>query len=93
MRTRKEVNSQIRELRRIVKLPTFRRRTLFGDDNVAGIKAQIEVLKEGLSDNDIDYLQDNETYSEHTACIARDAAAWLYNNTEQTPAAGWKGLF
>lgn len=93
MRTKKEANAQIKELRRIVKLKTFRRRTLFGDDNVAAINAQIEVLKEGLSEGDVDDRQDNETYSEHTAYIARDAAQWLHGHTDQPPAAGWKGLF
>jgi len=92
-RTEAEIQTQIEELTAIKLKPTFRRTTLFGDNNVEAIEAQIEVLEERLTDDDVTDRQDMEDFSEHAANSALDAANWLAGVDEDTPVKGWEGLY
>ena len=93
MRTDKEIKEQVDGLKVIAAKPTFRRTTLFHDNNVEAIEAQVEVLEHRLTEEDVFDRQDMGYYTEHVSNIARDAATWLVGDSEDTPVDGWKGLY
>lgn len=68
----------------------------FGDDNHAGIDAQIDVLKNRLDNDDIYDTygdEDSDDYSESILSHALDALAWLEGDSgSEKPSDGWKGL-
>jgi hypothetical protein len=92
-RTEKQVAEQITGLKAIKDKPTFRRTTMFGDDNEAAIEAQIEVLEEGLTTDQVCEMIDDEEYDDHVGDSARQAADWLCGDEDDDPVAGWEGLY
>ena len=64
-------------------------RTMFGDDNLASIDAQIQVLEADLDEDEIyDWWEDEE----HTLDSALAAYRWMNEGEEEAPSEGWKGL-
>ena len=72
----------------------------FGDDNQAAIKAQIDVLKEALSEQQIYERYDVPEQGEddlsegaqHTLDAALDALWWIVGSEPQAPSTGWKPI-
>jgi hypothetical protein len=89
MRTERRVRQEIKELTRLRALIPLV--TLFGDDNVAAIDAEIEVLKDLLRE---EYFQCEWRESEHINSAALRTSWWLFeeNDQEESPAAGWRDL-
>lgn len=91
-RTDAEVLAAINRLEAITRKRSFRKVTHFGDDNVSAIEAQIEVLQERLTEDDVMDREDREDFTEHQASSARDAANWLAGDDDSDPIKGWVGL-
>lgn len=91
-RKKQEVQAEIEALRAIAAKPTFRKTTLFGDSNTEAIEAQIDVLEDGLSEEDVSDLEESGDLTEHAATSARDASLWLYGENDDRPSAEWEGL-
>jgi transcription elongation GreA/GreB family factor len=74
-------------------MPKVCQRTAFGDNNIAAIEAQIEVIEKRMSYDQIADREDDETWNEFVASSARDARAWLDGDSEDGPQSqGWKEL-
>lgn len=72
-KSRKEIAEEL------AKLETLRgklRMSVFGDDNNEALENQIKVLKNELTYNKIDEMEDFGDLSQHTASAARDACYW-----------------
>lgn len=81
--------------------PKIRPRSMFGDDHLAAIDAQIEVLSEQMSGEKIydRYYVEDERKTDvptpesenilHNAMIARQ---WLDGDEPETPSSGWEAL-
>lgn len=92
MRTTKEVNEQIENLRNILKKKSFKRTTMFGDSNVDALEGQIETLERKFTE-DICCNREGNEWTEHVASAAREAASWLFETIDETPTSGWEGLY
>ena len=79
------------------------RKTFFGDDNHEAIEADIEVLKNNLSDEAIydrshtedesdERHDDDSLWSEHAKDSALSARRWLDGDADESPSTGWKAL-
>ena len=94
MPSEKQIDAEIKKLKTLKPLiPEF---TFFRDNNYEKIKAQIEVLKEGLTEEDVyDRFEDSEN-PDKTADLVGDAieaALWLIGEAEKdAPSKGWKEL-
>lgn len=84
-----QVEAQIARLQEI--RPLVPATSWFGDDNQGAIDAQIEVLREDLSETQIDRRWDDDTYIHGSAMHARE---WLdnVNCLDGAPSEGWEGL-
>jgi hypothetical protein len=103
MKSQKVINQQIKALTEMK--PRVLRHSGFGDDHHAGIDAQIHVLKEKLTEDDIYNLKDE---CESTECAddngidwsvesifdnGVEAARWLIDESElELLTDNWKGL-
>lgn len=67
--------------------PKVKRYTFFGDDNHAAIDAQIQVLEQNLSDDEIGRRFSGEVQSE-----AFNARNWLEGDAGNPPSKDWKEL-
>lgn len=101
MRTTQEINAEIAALKAIK--PSVRERSFFGDDNHAAIDAQIAVLTERMSmdevysrfgeDDSMDCDIDQPT--EHELDCALNAHNWMSGalaSDEQSPSESWGDL-
>lgn len=102
--TQADVDAEIAKLNELrEKISVTHPFTVFGDDNVAAIDAQIEVLTERMdedevcdrfpgeeSDNDED--DDAAIADPHVHNAARDALDWLTGDSDELPSAGWSSL-
>jgi len=96
--TQKEIDAEIKWL--TANKPKIRRITFFKDNNHDAIDAQIEVLKNNLTDQQIDdksWFEDDESldlskWSPHTRDSAMQVYSWLNGYTAEQPSKGWKGL-
>ena len=98
--TDKQIQAEIKKLEEL--RPKICRYTAFGDDNWNGLDAQLQVLREDLSESDIDEMHDEAVeleddcmpfYKEDAYSQAREAALWLTGESEYgAPSNGWKGL-
>jgi hypothetical protein len=90
MKSTKEIEAEIKTLKTFK--PKIQRTTFFGDDNHAAIEAQIEVLKQQMTEDEVFGKQDSEEWTEHQSGAARDAANWLSGDEETSPSSSWKSL-
>lgn len=77
----------------------IRPKTAFGDDNVAGVEAQITVLEELMDEADVWENSDNEDeggdgdWDSSVVDHALEAVRWLEGESEDgAPSVGWKEL-
>lgn len=101
MRTTLEIDAEIAALKALK--PRVRERSFFGDDNHAAIDAQIAVLTERMSMDDVysRFGQDDtkecdiEEHSEHELDCALNARDWMCGALaadEQSPSQSWGDL-
>lgn len=96
-RSQAEVNKEIQILVDLKdKMP---QRTAFGDDNREAIEAEIVVLKDNLTEQQIDDRswfedegEDESKWSSHTNDSARYAYNWKIGHEKEPPSHGWKPL-
>lgn len=89
-RTAEEILAEIERLEALK--PGVRKITAFGDNNHEAIEAQIEVLRESLSGDDIDLAWGDAgsgEYSEHLHFEAIAAADWMNGYSDEKPSDGW----
>lgn len=99
VRTPDEIKTEINALKALE--PKIRPESLFGDDNVAALNAQIETLERALANPeqvpDISDFDDDPTAEEYEGSTyeydcAGDALAWLVGDHESPESAKWEVL-
>lgn len=83
--TAKAIAAEVAKLKALK--PNVKRYTFFGDDNHAAIDAQIQVLEQNLSDDDIGRRFNGEVQSE-----AFNARNWLDGDADEALSKGWAEL-
>ncbi len=84
--TQEQIKKEIKALEEMQ--PKVKRFSSFGDDNHEAIDAQLDVLKNDLTDDEID-----EQYENHERSNAQDARLWLDGDGDpESPSEGWQGL-
>jgi hypothetical protein len=98
MSKRKTEEQIIAEIAALVALkPKVRKRTAFGDDNHAAIDAQLAVLRERMSSDEVYDAygdEDADEFDQHTFDAALSACDWMTGmlaSDEESPAASWAG--
>lgn len=73
--------------------PKVLHHSAFGDDHHAAIDAQIHVLSQGLTEDEIwdEYGEDTGT-ADNVRGAALDAATWAEGGSEDKPSDSWKEL-
>lgn len=90
-RTQAEIDEQIKWLRE--NRSKIRKVNGFGDDNHAAIAAQIEVLEDGLSEDDVDDNHSSGDWADHEHDNAREVVNWRdYGGDESKPSEAWAAL-
>lgn len=85
-KTQKEIDVEIKALKAV--RPNVRPRSMFGDDNLGGVDAQIQVLEEDLDDDDIYDEFDRTSSSEYILEAAIGAREWIDDKEDSD----WEGL-
>jgi len=75
MKSKEEIKNEIKSLQAI--RPDVRPRSMFGDDNLAALDAQIEVLEHDLDNEDIYDRYDHADSSEYVLDSALHARQWI----------------
>jgi len=75
MKTKKQIKKEIEALKTV--RPKVRLHSMFGDDNLAALDAQIEVLENNWDGNDIYDKYDHADFSEYILESALDARQWI----------------
>ena len=75
MKTQEEIQKEIEALKAV--RPKVRPRSMFGDDNLASLDAQIEVLENDMDDDDIYDKYDHADASEYVLEAALYARQWI----------------
>jgi len=95
--TAKKIKEEIEKLETMK--PTVRVRSVFGDNHHEAIDAQIEVLTENMSEEEViqkfpSIEEDEEDgFKQNIIDAAMEAALWLSGETEAgSPSDGWKEL-
>lgn len=87
-KTEDQINAEIAAL--VALKPKVRKRTAFGDDNHAAIDAQLAVLRERMSSDEVhDAYGDQYTFD--AALSAHDWMTGDLASDEDAPAASWAG--
>lgn len=80
MKTKEEVKKEIEALKAV--RPKIVPRSIFGDDNLAMLDAQVNVLEDDMDDDDIYDRYDHADVSEHVLEGAIDARRWINGESE-----------
>lgn len=88
--TPKEVKAEIAALKEMK--PKVRRFTLFGGDNHAAIDAQLSVLEDELTEDEVYELRDSGEFTEHQVEHALEAIEYLDGYCEEGLSGDWKTL-
>jgi len=94
-KTEDQINAEIAAL--VALKPKVRERTAFGDDNHAAIDAQLAVLRERMSSDEVYDAygdEDSDEFDQHTFDAALSAHDWMSGtlaSDEDAPAASWAG--
>jgi len=75
MKTQEQIKKEIKALETV--RPKIRPRSMFGDDNLAGLDAQIEVLENDWDDDEIYNRYDHAGSSEYILESALAARQWI----------------
>lgn len=89
--SQQEINLEITRLEKL--LPRVRATSAFGDDNKAAVRADIAVLKEKLSEDDIydrfEYDTGDEDENRGELDSALNARRWLDGQNKNPPSKDW----
>lgn len=80
MKTQKEIKKEVEALKAI--RPKVKPYSMFGDDNLAALDAQVDVLENDLDNADIYERYDYCNSSEHVLEAALDARNWVNNELD-----------
>ena len=80
MKTQEEIKKEIKALKAI--RPKVRPYSAFGDDNLAALDAQVNVLENSMEDDDIYDMYDHADVLEYVLEVAIEAGCWLNGNSE-----------
>ncbi len=75
MKIKEQIKTEIEALKTV--RPNVRPTSMFGDDNLAALDAQIQVLEEGLDEDDIWDEWPEEGQDQYTRDSARRAVDWV----------------
>ena len=75
MKTQEQIKTEIEALKTV--RPNVRSRSMFGDDNLGSIDAQIQVLEDDMDDDDIYKRYDRISSSEYILDAAVAARGWI----------------
>jgi hypothetical protein len=88
MKTQKEIDDEIKALKTV--RPKIKPRSSFGDDNLAAVDAQIEVLEQDLDSDEIYDAYEDYEGDEYILGVALDARQWIDGESEyDSLATGW----
>lgn len=85
MKTKEQIKKEIEALKTV--RPNVRPRSMFGDDNLAALDAQIAVLLDNMNDDDIYDVYDRTSSSEYILESAIAARQWV-NDEEDSDSGG-----
>lgn len=89
--TKEEINTEIAKLRQMK--PNIRHYSQFGDNNWRAVDAQIEVLEDEMSEDDIRDRWPGEYDEMYYRDVALEAYAWLNDDEDsELPSDSWKPL-
>jgi hypothetical protein len=88
-RTPAEIAQEVKTIREMK--PKIRQHTAFGDDNHASIDAQVNVLDNGLTEDQV-YSEYGEDDGESIVMAALDALFWLEGSKDNKPSEDWASL-
>ena len=90
--TKQEIEQEIADLKEIK--PRVRRTSMFGDNHHDAIDAQVTVLSERLTDDEIDERAEEDDWADNVRDEAVSAAAWMRGEYEDYPSLvdAWKEL-
>lgn len=91
MRTPKEVNEEIIKLEEMK--PGVRETSAFGDNHHDAIDAQIDVLEDNLTNDEIFDREDCGDWAENVRMAATDARDWFDGDKDEPPSEDWKSLY
>ena len=80
MKTQEEIKTAIKELKNV--RPKVRPRSAFGDDNLAALDAQVEVLEQSLDNDDIYARFDCASSTEEILMSALEARQWIDGDSD-----------
>lgn len=80
MKTQEEIKGEIEALKTV--RPKVKPHSMFGDDNLAMLDAQVDVLENDLDDDDIYERYDHADASEYVLEGALEANNWRDSNSE-----------
>ena len=75
MKTKEQIKKEIEALKTV--RPNVRPTSIFGDDNLGGVDAQIMVLEDDMDDNQIYDRYDHAHSSEYILDAALGARGWM----------------
>lgn len=87
MKMQEEIKKEIEALKAI--RPKVTPHSMFGDDNLAQLDAQVEVLEGNLDSDDIGDRYDHAGASEEILSAAFHARDWIDGNETDSLAEGW----
>lgn len=93
MRTKDEIDAEAARLEAMK--PTVRKCSGFGDNHHNAIDAQVQVLREGMSNDDIfDAWGDEEIdeFEQNVLDAAIQAQDWMRGDTDEAPSVEWQDL-
>ena len=92
MPTQKQIDKEIKKS--IEMKPNIVHFSMFGDDNWEQIEAQIRVLEDHISEDEVYNQFDLEDAGAEDPQVssALEAAQWLFGHTKEAPSEGWKSL-
>ena len=88
-----EIKAEIAALKAVK--PRIPPSSSFGDDNIAQIDAQLDVLENRMSEDDIYGTFDpenNPDSSQHALDGALDALRWMEGEEGESPSSGWAAI-
>lgn len=88
--TEEQINAEITKLKTMK--PNVKKNSMFGDDHHKAIDAQVEVLTQRMSDDQMYSTYDRSGVQESVLNAARDACDWLNGYREEVPSEEWADL-